>query len=94
MLVALAEDALPALLDALEGCFYVPEEAARQSIRRASSFNIVHLRTTYKVDLFVAGPGRLVREQLGRRREVVIAQAPERRAWLTAPENIILRKLD
>jgi hypothetical protein len=36
----------------------------------------------------------LDREQLGRRREVVIAQDPERRAWLTAPENIILRKLD
>lgn len=94
VLVELAEEDVPGLLAALDDDYYVPEDAAREAVRVGSSFNIVHLSTTYKIDLFVAGSQPLDQEQLARRVRVVIAQAPERFAWLTAPENIVLRKLD
>ena len=94
VLIELSEENLPRLLAALGDKFYVPEDAARSAVRRGSSFNIIHSNTTYKVDVFIAGTGSLDRDQLARRTDVVIAREPERRAWLTAPENIVLRKLD
>jgi len=94
LIVELAEHQLPDLVAGLQGTFYVPDDAAREAIRRASSFNVIHLDSAYKVDIFVAGPDTLDREQLRRRELVVIAADPDARAFVTAAENVVLRKLD
>jgi hypothetical protein len=94
LLVELAERDVPGLLEKLAEAFYVSDDAAREAVRRRSAFNVIHLRSMYKIDLFVAGSGPLDREQLRRREEIVIAREPESRAYVTAPENIVLRKLD
>jgi hypothetical protein len=82
------------LIERLENGFYVSEDAAREAVRRGASFNVIHLKSMYKVDLFVAGPDELDREQLRRRRQVTLTRDPERRVHVTAPENLVLRKLD
>jgi hypothetical protein len=79
---------------AFEGDFYIDADAVAEAVRRRSSFNAIHLATMLKADLFVAGPDLLDREQLRRRRSVVIGQDPPRSVFVTAPENIVLRKLD
>jgi hypothetical protein len=94
LLVAMAPHQAAPLAAALEKDFYVDSEAILDAIRRHSSFNAIHLATMLKADLFVAGPDLLDREQLQRRRSVIIARDPPRAAFLTAPENIVLRKLD
>ncbi len=92
LIVAATEAELPALLAKLEPTFYVSEDAARDAVRRHSSFNAIHLASTYKIDVFVAGADLLDREQLARR--LLLELAPGSAAYVTAPENIVLRKLD
>ena len=94
LLIAAAPAQASALAAAFAGDFYVDEDAVADAIRRHASFNVIHLATMLKADLFVAGADLLDREQLRRRRAVVVAQNPARSAFITAPENIVLRKLD
>ncbi len=94
LLIAAAPAQASALATVFAGDFYVDGDAVADAIRRHASFNVIHLATMLKADLFVAGPDLLDREQLRRRRAVVVAQDPARSAFITAPENIVLRKLD
>lgn len=94
VIVEMGEHELPGLVAALQERFYVPEDAAREAIRRASSFNVIHLDSAYKVDIFVAGADPLDREQLHRRELIAIGSDPPATAYVTAPENVVLRKLD
>lgn len=81
------------LVKALAPAFYVDEDVVRDAIRRRDSFNLIHLDSMYKVDVFVARDDLLDREQIARRRPVVLLRDPERAVDVTSPENIILRKL-
>jgi hypothetical protein len=82
-----------AFVAALAPSFYVDEDVVRDAVRRGASFNLIHSDTTYKVDVFVARDELLDREQIARRRSVVVLHDPERAVDVTAPENIVLRKL-
>lgn len=42
------------LVAALRDAYYVPEERIRDAVARRASFNLVHLETMVKVDLFVS----------------------------------------
>lgn len=94
LIVELAEQRLPELASRLEGGFYISEDAARDAIRRQSSFNIIHLESMYKIDMFVASSSTLDREQLSRRVQVDLTLEPRCSAYVTAAENVVLRKLD
>jgi hypothetical protein len=69
--------------------------AAAEAALTGGSFNIVHIDTAVKVDVFVAGADPLDRERL-RRRQAFYLQLPEGRATVCVdtPENVILRKLE
>lgn len=92
VIVDLREADVSALVARLETSFYVSEDAARDAVRRHSSFNAIHLDSSYKVDLFVASADVLDREQLARR--ILIELSRGAPAYVTAPENVVLRKLD
>lgn len=94
LLVALPMTGVASLAAAFRSGFYVDEDAIKDAVRRRSSFNVIDLATMLKADFFVAGPDALDKEQLARRLPVVIAHDPERTVFVTAPENIVLRKLD
>lgn len=89
--VSLGRDELDGLLDDLRPTFYLPDRSARDAVRTRSSFNLLH-DDGMKVDLFVLGDGLLDRLQLERR--VAVEIRPGERLWLTAPDVLILRKLD
>jgi hypothetical protein len=93
ILVELRLHHVAAFVSALASSFYVDEDMVRDAIRRGSSFNLVHLDSMYKVDVFVARDDLLDREQLARRRSVVVGGNMENTFDVTAPENIVLRKL-
>ena len=92
LIVRIRPDQVDAVLDRLQPEFYVPEQLARMAVTQRRSFNVIHQATMEKVDLFIASSSRLDRGQLRRRREEVIA-LPNGKAWVTAPEDIVLRKL-
>jgi hypothetical protein len=41
------------LIRALADRFYVPEDRVRDAVERRASFNVIHLETMFKVDIFV-----------------------------------------
>lgn len=91
--IRISASQLPSLLSALESDFYVSEDAARAAIDRSSSFNVIHLESVLKVDLFVLGDTLLDRRQLERRERVQIRDDPPCELWIGSAEDQILRKL-
>jgi len=57
-----------------------------------SSFNVIHLDTMQKVDIFLLSDQPLAQVEMQRRQQLVITQKPERLAWLPSSEDIILQK--
>ncbi|MEJ2304901.1 MAG: hypothetical protein P8Y14_25535 [Anaerolineales bacterium] len=82
------------LVEILQHDFYIDREAILDAIQHQSSFNIIHLETAFKVDIFIAKPRRFDRMQFQRRRLEVVANDPERKAYVTTAEDIVLAKLE
>ena len=82
------------LVQALSGAFYADDQMMHDAVRRHSSFNLIHLETAFKVDVFVAKPRAFDRAQLARRQEHLLSEVPERRAYVTSAEDITLAKLE
>jgi len=82
------------LAQALSETFYVDVEAIQDAIRRHSSFNVIHLETMFKVDVFVLKGRPFDHAQFERRRAEVIATDPERTAYVASAEDTILAKLE
>ncbi len=80
------------LVDRLADEFYVDQDAARSAVEGHGSFNAIHAASAHKVDVFAAGPGLLDSNQLARCQRVVLPERPSG-LLITAPEDIILRKL-
>jgi hypothetical protein len=59
-----------------------------------SSFNLIHYETAFKVDIFICKTRAFDQSQLKRRRTSIFATDPERRVYVTSPEDIILSKLE
>jgi hypothetical protein len=70
--------------------YYLDEQAAGQAVREASQFNIIHPRSGFKIDLYVAAD-RIARNQIAGARLLPIAQ--DRSALFSPPEELILKKL-
>lgn len=81
------------LVGLLEDRFYIDVERVQEAIVGSDSFNLVHLSSGLKVDLFLPGKEEFDREE-SRRRVCMKIQAPEpREIWVKSPEDTVLRKL-
>jgi hypothetical protein len=72
--------------------YYVDVEMMQNAVRRSSSFNVIHLATMFKVDIFVPQDTPFARENMRRR---LALEVPEigRTLYICAPEDIVLHKL-
>jgi hypothetical protein len=82
------------LAQALRDAFYVDAESIQDAIRRRSSFNVIHLETMFKVDVFVRKRRPFDQAQFERRQAQVVATDPERTAYVASPEDTVLTKLE
>ncbi len=73
--------------------FYADRDMIREAIELRRHFNVIHLASMYKVDLFVPPDEELHAEKWKRRQRLVLDVDPERKAWVTDPECIVLQKL-
>ena len=71
--------------------FYVDEEAAREAIRRARQFNIIHPGSGLKIDVYVNPDTPYDRTRLARRQKLPLLSGVE--AYFARPEDVILYKL-
>lgn len=82
------------LTRALDGSFYVDEEMIRDAILHQSSFNLIHRKSMFKVDVFLLKERPFDRIQLERRVAHIVTTNPERKAYICTAEDIILAKLE
>ena len=91
----LREEHASPLRAALEADHYVDEESIRDAVRHESSFNLVHLGTGLKIDVFVAADSEYAAGVRTRRVSEPIGDAGSaRRLWVASAEDTILAKLD
>ncbi len=81
-----AHHAVP-LARALALDFYVDAEVIRDAVRRRGSFNLIHLATAFKVDIFVSKDRPFDRIRLARRELM-------EEAYVSTAEDILLAKLE
>jgi hypothetical protein len=83
------------LIAALREGYYVPEARVRDAVARRSSFNVIHLATTLKVDVFVAQDREFERRALARARpEALVGDEGGRQVPIASAEDIVLAKLE
>ena len=85
---------VPTLVQQLGDRYYLSDSAIYDAIRHRSSFNLIHLVTMFKVDIFLPKARRFDRDQMKNRRQYVVATEPERTAFVASPEDTILAKLE
>jgi hypothetical protein len=78
----------------LESSYYIDENMILDAIGRRSSFNIIHLETMLKIDIFVAQNTPYGIETFKRRRKDTLDEEQKTAEfYLVSPEDIILNKL-
>lgn len=80
------------LVERLGSEFYADEERIASGIDRRSSFNVIHLPTMFKVDIFLVGRDAWSESVVQRRRSVEVDDQGTR-VLVTSPEDIVLHKL-
>ena len=94
LLAAIKREQSVELVSTLGSEFYADEQAIRQAIDAKRHFNLIHIETGFKVDVFVAKAGGFDDKQLERRQLEVVTSSPERKAYLATPEDTIIAKLN
>lgn len=84
---------VPLLAAELHGRFYYDEDRMRHAVRRRSSFNVIFLKTMFKVDVFVVKDDPLARLAMRRRQRVVLDEANGEAIDVASAEDTVLQKL-
>lgn len=82
------------LVAIVEGEFYTDEHMFRDAIQHYGSFNLIHLETMFKVDVFILKQRAFDINQMQRRISQTLGDAPDEVAYFSTAEDIILAKLD
>lgn len=94
MVAELNEDHVDDLVVALKEEFYIDDQAVRRAIRFSRSFNVIHLDTMYKADIFILGKDRYAQEEKQRRRLEYLGKGMDApTAYFCSAEDIVLHKL-
>jgi len=81
------------LVKALEADYYIDAGMIQDAIHRSSSFNLIHLETMIKIDVFLLKDQPYDSEAFARRCPDVLDEDSTRTFYLSSPEDIILNKL-
>ncbi len=90
----LKEEHIDGLMAALENDFYIDRQAVRRAINSRRSFNVIHLDSMYKADIFVLGSTPYAQAEKERRRLEPLGSQPNApTAYFCSAEDIVLQKL-
>ena len=95
MVADLGQSNVDGFVDAIGAEWYVSREAVVHAVREGGAFNVIHMPTAVKVDIFVAGIDVFDRERLQRRTPVSFSSDPGQvTLFVDTAEDTILRKLE
>lgn len=81
------------LANRLQSDYYIDEDMIRDAIRHRSSFNLIHLDTMLKVDVYIPKSRPFDQEELRRAQQEVLLEGT-RPFHVASPEGTILNKLE
>jgi hypothetical protein len=82
-------------VESLGANFYTDVSAAIEAVRAGGSFNVVHIESAVKVDIFIAGADPFDHQRLARRQRIgVNAFSGDATLYVDTAEDVILRKLE
>jgi hypothetical protein len=84
---------ISALIKALEAEFYIDGEMIKEAIQQQRSFNVIHLATMFKIDVFILKPDSASQEEMKRRGRYQISDTPDRELFISSAEDVIIQKL-
>jgi len=83
------------LVDALTQSFYVDLEVVQEAIQHRTSFNLIHLESLTKIDIFLLKPRSFDLQAFGRTTSSGLENSVAGRQFqLASPEDTILNKLE
>ena len=88
----LAPERVPDLVNLVKADYLASVEALTTAAATHDSFKLLHHHSSFKIDLFFLGDGDLDRLQI-ERRQLLDLDGLTRPIWVTAPEDVVLRKL-
>ena len=74
--------------------YYASEQAIQDAIRRSSCFNLIHLPTSFKVDIFVHRGRPFDESALRRAATVILGGVNGLQVQIATPEDVIISKLE
>lgn len=81
-------------LSAFGSDFYVSATAVRAAVERRSCFNLIHLPTAFKVDMFVSRDRSFERAALERAMPQRLAEGEDAKVPVATAEDVIVAKLE
>ena len=81
------------LIEALRDNYYIDDELLYEAVKNSGSFNLIHLETIIKLDIFVLQNKPYDQTAFKRAKENDLLQVKERPVKLCSAEDIILHKL-
>ena len=84
---------IPELVDAFKQDYYIDPDMIQDAIKHRTSFNIIHLGTMFKADIFILKPDTLSQIEMKRRQQYQISDIPQQTLFLASAEDIIINKL-
>ena len=82
------------LIEILASEFYTDLPAITAAVQNQGSFNLIHLETATKVDVFVRWRDEFGQSQLERRRRMSVGESPPLDFYFASPEDTVLAKLE
>lgn len=82
------------LVNSLKSQYYIDKSMILEAIRRRSSFNLIHLETMFKIDVFVLKERTFDHESFQRKKENKIDEGMHLTVYVASPEDVILHKLE
>ncbi|HVR96259.1 MAG TPA: hypothetical protein VMW27_06580 [Thermoanaerobaculia bacterium] len=93
LVAALEHRHVPLLVEALQRTFYMDADRMRDAIRRQASFNLIHLSTLTKVDIFVYKADPFSRSEMERRQQIELPGGEGSSLLVASAEDTVLQKL-
>lgn len=92
--VEMRSEQVDRFVEALGKDYYTDGDMIHDAIHHHSSFNLIHLKSMFKIDVFIRKERPYDREEFERRVEQVLTTDPEQKAFFSTPEDMILAKLE
>ena len=81
------------LYDVLKGAFYVSKDAMNEAISDRGSFNVIHLQSAFKIDLFIQKDNDFHKQMFVRRQKVKLDESIDHLFDIVSAEDVVLLKL-